>query len=101
MLLLIKKCIESKILLRTLLNHDETFDSLKHKFPEILADLTSARINSNCSCINKVKLYLISKLENEEDYFNGLFRNENLRSQLIHIMESTNNKLKRINKRIN
>ena len=68
MLLLIEKCIESKILLKTLLKHDQTFDSLKHKFPEILADLTSARINSNCSCINKVKLYLISKLKNEEEF---------------------------------
>ena len=88
MLLLIEKCIESKILLKTLLKHDQTFDSLKHKFPEILADLTSARINSNCSCINKVKLYLISKLKNEEDYFKimkNMFRMKNLEMKILDL----------------
>jgi hypothetical protein len=76
------------MLLIIILKDDETFQSLKDKFPEILADLTSARINFNCSCIKKVKMYLISKLENEKDYFNDLFKNKNLRSKLIETMQN-------------
>jgi len=94
---LLKKCFESRILLSIILKDDPSFDSLKNKFPQILADLTSARINPKCSCVNKVKFYLISKLQNEKEYFEVFFANENLRSKLIKAMESANNKLKKIN----
>jgi hypothetical protein len=94
---LIKKCFESKILLNIILKDDVSFNSLKNKFPEIFADLTSARINPRCSCVNKVKFHLISKLENEKNYFEAFFANEDLRLKLVKAMESANNKLKKIN----
>jgi hypothetical protein len=92
-----KKCFKSRILLNTILKDDASFDSLKNKFPEILGDLTSARINPSCSCVNKVKLYLISKIKKEKEYFNFFFKNNNLRLKLIKIIKSENDKLRKIN----
>ena len=94
---LLKKCFESRILLSIILKDDISFDSLKNKFPEILADLTSARINPKCSCVKKVKFYLISKLENEKEYFEVFFGNEHLKLKLINAMELANNQLEKNN----
>ena len=94
---LLKKCFESKMLLNIILKDDASFDSLKNKFPQILGDLTSAKINPRCSCVNKVKAYLISKLENEKEYFEIFFANQDLKFKLIKAMESANDKLKKIN----
>ena len=94
---LLKKFFESKTLLKIILKDDISFNSLKSKFPEIFADLTSARINPRCSCVNRVKFYLISKLENEKEYFEVFFANKDLRLKLIEAIESGNSKLKKNN----
>ena len=71
-----QELINSPVFFNTFLKNDTFFTSIKDKFPEILADLTSSRDNPNCSCKNRVKAYLQSKLTNEADYFNNLINNE-------------------------
>jgi uncharacterized protein YcbX len=61
------------------MKNDVFFNSLKDKFPEILADLTSSRDNPNCSCKNRVKAHLQGKITTEEDYFNSLINNEEIK----------------------
>jgi hypothetical protein len=61
------------------MKNDTFFDSLKDKFPEILADLTSSRNNPNCSCKNRVKAHLQGKITTEQDYFNNLINNEEVK----------------------
>lgn len=80
-----KKYINSKLYLNALLQDPKFFNSLKDKFPEILADLTTAKLNSNCTCIKKVILYLTSKFETEADYFNNLFNDEGTQKRLINL----------------
>jgi hypothetical protein len=64
------------------MKNDIFFNSLKDKFPEILADLTSSRNNPNCSCKNRVKAHLQGKITTEEDYFNNLINNEEIKKLL-------------------
>jgi hypothetical protein len=64
--------LNSPVFFNTFLKNDTFFTSIKDKFPEILADLTSSRNNPNCSCKNRVKAHLQTKLTNEADYFNNL-----------------------------
>lgn len=80
-----KKYINSKLYLNALLQDPKIFNSLKDKFPEILADLTSAKFNSNCTCIKRVISYLISKFDTETDYFNNLFNDEGTQKRLINL----------------
>jgi hypothetical protein len=61
------------------MKNDVFFDSLKDKFPEILADLTSSRNNPNCSCKGRVKSHLQGKITTEQDYFNNLINNEEVK----------------------
>lgn len=74
----IKGAIELPIFFDVFLKDDIFFNSLKEKFPEILADLTSSRLNRNCSCRNRVKAYLISRIENEKDFFLNLLSQKNI-----------------------
>jgi hypothetical protein len=64
------------------MKNDIFFNSLKDKFPEILADLTSSRNNPNCSCKNRVKAHLQGKIATEQDYFNNLINNEEIKKLL-------------------
>lgn len=64
------------------IKNDMFFNSLKEKFPEILADLTSSRNNPNCSCKNRVKAHLQSKLQSEVEYFNNLLNNEEVKKMI-------------------
>jgi hypothetical protein len=74
-----QELLNSPIFFNTFIKNDTFFNSLKDKFPEILADLTSSRNNPNCSCKNRVKAHLQSKLANEADYFNNLINNEEVK----------------------
>jgi len=72
--------INSNAFFTTLIKDDAFFDAIKVKFPDILADLTSSRNNPNCSCKNRVKAYLNSKLESENEFFSNLVNNEPIKS---------------------
>jgi len=76
----IKEAIELPIFFNLFIHDDIFFNSLKEKFPEILADLTSSKLNRNCSCKNKVKAYLISRIENERDFFLDLLSEESIKN---------------------
>jgi len=75
-----QELINSPVFFNTFLKNDTFFTSIKDKFPEILADLTSSRDNPNCSCKNRVKAHLQGKIATEQDYFNNLITNEEVKS---------------------
>jgi arsenate reductase-like glutaredoxin family protein len=77
-----QELLNSPVFFNTFLKNDTFFTSIKDKFPEILADLTSARNNPNCSCKNRVKAHLQAKITTEEDYFNNLINNEEIKKLL-------------------
>jgi hypothetical protein len=72
--------INSNAFFTILIKDDTFFNAIKIKFPDILADLTSSRNNPNCSCKNRVKAYLNSKLESENEFFSNLISNEPIKS---------------------
>jgi len=74
-----QELLNSPVFFNTFIKNDTLFNSLKEKFPEILADLTSSRNNPNCSCKNRVKTHLQSKLQTETEYFNNLLNNEEVK----------------------
>jgi len=75
-----QELINSPVFFNTFLKNDTFFTSIKDKFPEILADLTSSRDNPNCSCKNRVKAHLQGKIATEQDYFNNLITNEEVKN---------------------
>ena len=80
-----QELLNSPVFFNTFIKNDTFFNSLKDKFPEILADLTTAKFNSNCTCVKRVIAYLLSKIDVEVDYFNNLFNNEMNEKSLINI----------------
>lgn len=46
---------------------DESWEALKTRYPQILADLTSSKFNPNCSCRQRVGSFLNEKYESSED----------------------------------
>ena len=74
-----QELLNSPVFFNTFLKNDTFFTSIKDKFPEILADLTSSRDNPNCSCKNRVRAHLQGKITTEEDYFNNLINNEEIK----------------------
>jgi hypothetical protein len=74
-----QELLNSPIFFKTLIKNDIFFNSIKDKFPEILADLTSSRNNPNCSCNGRVRAHLQANLTNEADYFNDLINNEDIK----------------------
>jgi hypothetical protein len=74
-----QELLNSPVFFNTFMKNDIFFNSLKDKFPEILADLTSSRNNPNCSCKNRVKAHLQSKLQSEVEYFNNLLNHEEVK----------------------
>ena len=77
-----QELLNSPVFFNTFMKNDIFFNSLKDKFPEILADLTSSRNNPNCSCKNRVKAHLQGKIATEQDYFNNLINNEEIKKLL-------------------
>jgi hypothetical protein len=74
-----QELLNSPVFFNTFIKNDTFFDSLKDKFPEILADLTSSRNNPNCSCKNRVKAHLQAKITAEQNYFNNLINNQEIK----------------------
>jgi len=57
---------------------DPSFLLLKDRYPDILADLVSAKSNSNCSCRGRVIAYITQKYgtDTERVFLDGIFSNE-------------------------
>jgi hypothetical protein len=86
-----QELLNSQAFFHIFLKNDTFFNSLKDKFPEILADLTSSRNNPNCSCKNRVKIFLQEKITSEQDYFNNLINNEEIKKITIEKTEQIKN----------
>ena len=86
-----QELLNSPVFFNTFVKNDTLFNSLKDKFPEILADLTSSRNNPNCSCKNRVKAHLQGKITTEQDYFNNLINNEEIKKLLEEKAEEIKN----------
>lgn len=86
-----QELLNSPVFFNTFIKNDGFFNSLKDKFPEILADLTSSRNNPNCSCKNRVKAHLQGKITTEEDYFNNLINNQEIKKLLEEKAEEIKN----------
>lgn len=78
--MIIEDIIKSRIFLEVFIKDDIFLNSLKEKFPEILADLTTLRSSPNCSCRYRTINYLISKIENKKDIFSEIFSEENIKN---------------------
>jgi hypothetical protein len=75
--------LNSPVFFDIFLKNENFFNSLKNKFPETLADLTSSRDNPNCSCKNKIKAHLANKNNTtEKDYFDNLLKEEEFAKML-------------------
>lgn len=86
-----QELLNTALFFNTFIKNDTFFNSLKNKFPEILADLTSSRNNPNCSCKNRVKAHLQSKLQSEAEYFNNLLNNEEVKKLVEEKREEIKN----------
>jgi len=75
----IDKILSSPSFFNIFMKNDTFFNSLKNKFPDILADLVSSRDNPNCSCRNRVRVYLSPKTVTEASYFEDLLNNEEIK----------------------
>jgi hypothetical protein len=77
--MIFQELLNSPVFFNTFLKNETFFTSIKDKFPEILADLTSSRDNPNCSCKNRVRAHLQGKISTEGDYFNSLINSEEIK----------------------
>lgn len=65
-----------------LVKNEKIFESLKNKYPEILADLTSAKFNPTCSCRGRVATHLNKKYtEGDKDFIDFLLNLEEVKEQ--------------------
>lgn len=63
------------------LAHDPSFELLKNRYSDILADLVSAKSNANCSCRGRVIAYINQKyqIDTEKAFLDEIFLNEQIR----------------------
>lgn len=57
-----------------LMEVDQAWEALKNKYPQILADLTSAKFNPNCSCRGRVGSFLNEKYESSAEDKDFIFK---------------------------
>jgi hypothetical protein len=76
------------LILQTLLENDVTFDRLKERYKEILADLVSARNQPDCACRNKVLNFLEVKykVSEEKTFLDELIDDNSVRDIVIDIL---------------
>jgi hypothetical protein len=86
-----EKLLNSPVFFTDFIKNDGLFNSLKNKFPEILADLTSSRENPNCSCKGRVRNYLRSKFATEKEYFDSILNLEEIKKIIEEKKEDIEN----------
>ena len=81
-----------------LVKNEKIFEALKNKYPEILADLTSAKFNPTCSCRGRVATHLNKKYEEgDKDFIDFLLNMDELKEQkavIDKIIKDNEEKLK-------
>jgi len=81
------------------LEDDTSFSLLKDRYPDILADLVSAKSNSNCSCRGRVVSYITQKYKTDTErvFLDGIFSKEktinNASNQIKQNQETITNTL--------
>jgi hypothetical protein len=85
-----QELLNSQVFFNVFIKNDTLFNSLIVKFPEIFADLTSSKNNPHCTCKNRVRSYLQSKLESESKYFDDLLKTETIKK----LIEEKNEEIK-------
>jgi hypothetical protein len=85
-----QELLNSQAFFNVFIKNDTLFNSLIVKFPEIFADLTSSKNNPHCTCKNRVRLHLQSKLESESKYFDDLLKIEAIKK----LIEEKNEEIK-------
>jgi len=69
-----------------LVKNEKIFEALKAKYPDILADLTSAKFNPTCSCRGRVSAHLNKKYaEGDKDFIDFLLNMEEIKEQKASI----------------
>lgn len=72
-----------------LVKNEKIFESLKNKYPEILADLTSSKFNPTCSCRGRVATFLNKKyVEGDKDFLDFLLNLEEVKDLKLQVDES-------------
>jgi hypothetical protein len=67
-----------------LVKNEQIFEALKNKYPDILADLTSAKFNPTCSCRGRVAAHLNKKYtEGDKDFIDFLLNMDGIKEQKI------------------
>jgi hypothetical protein len=76
-----------------LVKNEKIFESLKNKYPDILADLTSSKFNPTCSCRGRVAVHLNKKYaEGDKDFIDFLLNLEEIREEKQKIDEAIRQK---------
>jgi hypothetical protein len=74
--------------LDVLVRNEKIFEALKNKYPEILADLTSAKFNPTCSCRGRVAAHLNKKYqEGDKDFIDFLLNMDEIKDGKAKIDE--------------
>ena len=65
-----------------MVKNDRIFEALKHKYPDLLADLTSSKYNPTCSCRGRVANHLNKKYEEgDKDFIDFILSLEEIRKE--------------------
>jgi hypothetical protein len=75
-----------------LINNNNTFEILKNKYTEILADLVSSKTNPNCSCRGRIGAFFTKKYnESPEDkaFLDELFHKPEIIESYERIIRTT------------
>ena len=73
---------------RVLIENEKTFNLLKSKYKEILADLISAKDKPSCSCNNRIISFLEEKYKNQEDkkFIDSLIEDDSVKDVITEIL---------------
>ena len=69
------------IYVQALVNNNDTFEALKSRYTEMLADLVSFKNNPNCSCKARVNTFIAKKymeIPEEKTFIDELIKNPNI-----------------------
>jgi len=77
------------------LGHEPSFELLKTRYNDILADLVSAKANANCSCRGRVLRYITIKYQDEAEktFLNEIFSIEEIKKPAEAIIIENKNKI--------
>jgi len=75
-------------LIHIMIRDEETFNTMKADFPEILADLTTLKTNSNCSCRGKVAKFFNDKIITTPDILEKYYKDKSAIKQELDAIKA-------------